>query len=417
MPSREDILSDLPAPNADEPGALRRDILDELADHLECAARREALSHPDPQEAQRRVLARFGDPRKIARQLWFEAMKEKLMLQKLTLALVTIVAVGSALACGFMLSLARDFQAASSELLSQSREANEALLAELRLLTNRKGEPPSYLDWIPLKVQILKNDDRKSPGEGFNVNIEGHALTETDQVIYGEKTNAEGIAEFGVVRPGPYQARVYAPWGDTLQTKILVKPGSPYTAIITAPAGPPKEIPVKPAVKWPKALEGAEVAVLVTVSPQDATQIDQFIWQRGHGIQVLFRPDGRFAICEGQQSHVPSPPPNLSWEEVRRLEDVQFFGKPIIYKETFPFRGRDVVISDLKIVKLSKDADFPGMGESLPCLYPSFALERLLSQPPPGGWKSAQVCDKRQICQSRFAISPSPRGRRSGVAD
>ena len=150
MHPREDILSELPAPNADEPGALRRDILDELADHLECAARREALSHPDPQEAQRRVLARFGDPRKIARQLWFEAMKEKLMLQKLTLALVTLVAVGSALACGFMLSLARDFQAASSELLSQSREANEALLAQLKLLTNRKAEEPNLMDWVPV---------------------------------------------------------------------------------------------------------------------------------------------------------------------------------------------------------------------------------------------------------------------------
>ena len=64
MPPREDILLELPAPNGDEPGALRRDILDELADHLECAARREAVSHADPQEVERACSQGSGTLRK-----------------------------------------------------------------------------------------------------------------------------------------------------------------------------------------------------------------------------------------------------------------------------------------------------------------------------------------------------------------
>ena len=39
-----DIAADLPAPRDDEPESLRRDIVDELADHLQCSLQRELLA-------------------------------------------------------------------------------------------------------------------------------------------------------------------------------------------------------------------------------------------------------------------------------------------------------------------------------------------------------------------------------------
>src|SRR5262245_29869859 len=94
-----DLTADLPAPREDEPSTLRRDIADELADHLACAVRREQLRdggvrwvelgarpHPGPlpegewacpggmkeSGVEERVLARFGDPRAVARKLWWD---------------------------------------------------------------------------------------------------------------------------------------------------------------------------------------------------------------------------------------------------------------------------------------------------------------------------------------------------------
>jgi hypothetical protein len=79
----DDIAADLPAPRDDEPESLRRDIVDELSDHLHCALHRELhvpaqtasggreAAESDPATAaHRRVLSRFGNPAALARRLW-----------------------------------------------------------------------------------------------------------------------------------------------------------------------------------------------------------------------------------------------------------------------------------------------------------------------------------------------------------
>ncbi len=86
MDWREPIAQGLPRPHPDEPASLRRDIQDELADHLACAFAREMARTPDEPTARRAVLARFGDPRKLARRLWLDAMKETIMNQRILLA-------------------------------------------------------------------------------------------------------------------------------------------------------------------------------------------------------------------------------------------------------------------------------------------------------------------------------------------
>jgi len=75
----DDPAAELPAPRDDEPERLRQDIADELADHLSCALNRELHFTEDETTARQNVLDRFGSPRKIARKLWFDWMREEFM--------------------------------------------------------------------------------------------------------------------------------------------------------------------------------------------------------------------------------------------------------------------------------------------------------------------------------------------------
>jgi hypothetical protein len=89
----DDIADELPAPRDDEPSSLRQDIADELADHLHSSFVRELHRTPEETSAKQHVLDRFGDPRRVARQLWFDAMKEKIMSQRVNLALSSLLTV------------------------------------------------------------------------------------------------------------------------------------------------------------------------------------------------------------------------------------------------------------------------------------------------------------------------------------
>src|SRR3954470_19762639 len=119
-----DLTADLPAPREDEPSTLRRDIADELADHLGCAVRREqlrevevgwavptkaagendALTSDDwwAQPTLQRVLERFGDPRAVARKLWWDAMRERIMRERILTGLTLVAVLGCCAMAGLM---------------------------------------------------------------------------------------------------------------------------------------------------------------------------------------------------------------------------------------------------------------------------------------------------------------------------
>src|SRR5271163_3159145 len=91
MNFRESLIALLPPPRDDEPASLRQDIIDELGDHLACAYNRELLRGADSSVARQRVLERFGDPAAMARRLWLDAMKDKIMAQRMLIATCIVV--------------------------------------------------------------------------------------------------------------------------------------------------------------------------------------------------------------------------------------------------------------------------------------------------------------------------------------
>ena len=123
----DDITGELPAPRDDEPEHLRKDIADELSDHLHCALNRELHFTQDQHQAKQNVLSRFGNVNRIARQLWFDCMKEKIMSQRLNLAMTTLMTVVCIVLCFFVWNVSEN----SREAMQTSQQLSQAIIARV----------------------------------------------------------------------------------------------------------------------------------------------------------------------------------------------------------------------------------------------------------------------------------------------
>lgn len=180
-----------PPPHDDEPSDLRSQILDELSDHLACAMKRELGRTDDEEAAERAVLERFGDPVRLARQLWFDWMKEKIMRDRILMVLVGLMVVASVATAAF-----------AWRALAQNQRINETMLARLEALATRPAADLPQ-DWSKASISLIKEGSGE-PIEGRNLSIKGKAFSE-ESVHLNATTNEKGIASFGPIRPGRYE--------------------------------------------------------------------------------------------------------------------------------------------------------------------------------------------------------------------
>src|SRR6185369_12587661 len=170
------IAENLPAPRDDEPASLRRDIADELADHLQCAVRRETLINPDEELARRKALDRFGNPQQIARQLWLDALWEKIMSQRIMLAVTIVLAITCIAATGMTWFVVNQGRTAAEAMAAESRAANAALLAQIAKLSATPTTPPPSLEWNKVQVRLVTPDGKTKIPPGFTVSLAGNVL-------------------------------------------------------------------------------------------------------------------------------------------------------------------------------------------------------------------------------------------------
>ena len=270
-----------PAPRDDEPDSLRRDIADELADHLTCSLRQQLrqTGDDDEHEAQRAVLDRFGDPERIARKLWFDWMKEKIMTGRLTLVTGAILAIACSAAVVILWMLFR-----------QTQKVNLAILSKLETLAvpPAKPEPFPTLEWTEIKVRCVKGTKNGSPAEGFSVELNGKAINPNEPVTLSEQTNAQGESSFGPLRPGKYYVRVRAPWGQELHRTIVVLPGLSHIEEVVCPDKPPAEVNVSFEIDWPAGLEGKEFQLSCAFGPEPGGfEVEGEIWSERASTGVL----------------------------------------------------------------------------------------------------------------------------------
>ena len=285
MSWREGIEAGLPPPPLDSESAdLRRDIIDELADHLACAMQREQKHTDDDVAAQRAVIERFGNPGRIAYRLWFDAMKETIMSQRISLVTNIVVAM----AC-----IAIALVAFNS--LKQNTALTDALLAKLEAIGVGTEAKTSASVWAQATIPILVDD---KPAVGYLVTLSGEAFNPGKHDSLGDKTDDDGNVAFGPIRPGRYSLRIEDPRGLMRTVDAILYPGRNELDPVSLPALKPEPAAVSFAVNLPEQIKDRIAFVRLKFEkhlPEHGTRNIQWQWP---SLDVLLRPDGTVAQIE-----------------------------------------------------------------------------------------------------------------------
>lgn len=272
----EFLAGAFPAPRDDEPTTLRQDIADELADHLQSALQRQLLTTPDAGQARERVLDRFGNPQAIARQLWFDALKEKIMSQRMMrawTALMTVICVAALVAIWFVVEQGR---AATLALIADNRAEleshraeNQALLARVEKLA--AASMPA-IDWKPpLKVRVVSGKGEGPPVEGLVVTLEQQLRQDRGpEKLAEQKTGPDGVADFGPLLPGAYLLSVRTAWKEFSTVTVDHHPGGVRVDEVICPESPPYvETDVCAHVNWPDDLRDRQLWLICYFHSKD----------------------------------------------------------------------------------------------------------------------------------------------------
>jgi hypothetical protein len=231
-----DLLADLPDPRDDEPASLRSDIAEELTDHLVCSVRREMVKGADEPTAWERALKRFGDPRQIARKLWWLAMRRRIMNQRLMLGLqgAMLLAVIAVAAAMIQMSNAQQRQ------MAQQQEVLTTALAKLSERLDSQVSGAAAVNRVQVRV------------------VEGKAdgpVIKTAKVTLAqpawEKPLEPAVADDGVLDFGYLDAGVYTLttrltwWGLEESRRFVVHPGKDHMETVVAPPPPQRGFDVK----------------------------------------------------------------------------------------------------------------------------------------------------------------------------
>jgi hypothetical protein len=255
MDFRDALSAEMPAPRDDEPAGLRRDILDELADHLACSYNRELLRGANPGEARRRAIERFGDPAAVARRLWLDAMRGKIMAHRVLIA-TCLVVVAACLGLMGLIWVQSNRAAAVAALanerlaavLAQSQASNEEMLRQLRAMMKDAESSKSNI-WVPLKFKLTLEKPDGPPAVGYRIHLGRGLGGSMGQGVMLRSADATGMADFGVVQPGDWEFRIDSfPWQVTGSLNVL--PSTPIVRSIVCPES--GRAPVRVRIGWPK---------------------------------------------------------------------------------------------------------------------------------------------------------------------
>ena len=349
--STHDLSAKLPPPHDEEPAQLRSDILDELRDHLSCAVDRErqrlGLSDKpgDAVTIWQAVLERFGDPSALARRLWFDAMKGRLMTQRVLLGAVAVLATLLVVG-GWRMTTTL------SAVVDQNQKATAAIL-------ERMGkEAPSAAtavspEWISVKYRLVQGTTDGPPIVGKQVNLsqqaEGEGRGRLNQM--SEITNAEGVADFGLLPYGTYGFAIESSAG-LLSESITLRPGRPIDLRIVVP-DEPKTAELKfeyAAPEWKtwgmtKQFDSFAPCLMVRFRPAENTPLDGRYWLSSLDHEtILIRPDGVFR-SNGSSAGIVG---TMNVDTKTRLEAVKVPAVPLIlnaywcYSDGNPLTRRDI---------------------------------------------------------------------------
>jgi tetratricopeptide (TPR) repeat protein len=364
----DDFAMALPRRRDDEPPELRAQIVKELRDHLACAYQRELLRTGDEAQATKRVQEQFGDPRQLVRKLWFAAMQEKIMSQRILIGLSALLAIACVGMGGFALRIAQQTAAASAAasktLVEQSRETNLALLRALERLAPVAARPTSAEPQVNSTAE--SEVDTPTTGEISLKLVKGHpggpaAAGYQICVLRGSglgmfRSNIDGVSdengEFAaaVVNPESYDVRVTAPWDEVASFKFEVSAGPAEPREIVCPESPPAEASLTFDVQWPDHLRNENLGLLIRCV--EKRLVDGVTWssaamQDDESAGVVVTPDG--IILHGNFGR---------WGSRNELPKIKFHVASAVPRNTLPCKGTDCRLYVIGVViPVSDSAD------------------------------------------------------------
>ena len=285
MPDPTDISAELPAPRDDEPEALRSDIVDELTDHLNCAYQREVHSKDvaDPRAVEQCVLDRFGNPARVARRLWWDAMKERIVSQRIMTAALVVLAVAGA---GMFLATWQTLGSVRTY-LADSQELNAALVEKLESLSSTAPAEVTNYDWCKLRLKLVIDAPDGPPAAGLTTTLQklaGGVQTDIGKSYpyTTQESDENGMADYSPVPYGSYYVTVQTDEGHLLKKEIVIRPGNDLDLTIVCP----HQIPTgdvaltvsHEGVTLPESIEG-EVWTLCRIYQQNF-----FLWGQSVGM-------------------------------------------------------------------------------------------------------------------------------------
>lgn len=270
-------------------------------------------------------------------------------------------------------------QQASLQLLKQGEETNrelmrqnQAIMQRLTAMAATDNVPPPSRDWNPLQVKLVKNDNDRSPAEGFNVTLSGHAHSTSEKVSLSEQTTAAGIVDFGVVRPGTYAFTILTPWGDSHRFSSVVKPGTKHIAEVICPAQEATGANIDLRFNWPATIpQDPNLALVCQVQRLDQTVVEGRTWSATRPVYLIIRQNGEMATCNTLFDFDGNIQP--LWRDGVVVQYVPICGAstPI---DSLKIAGTRFMLSELNVVHLP-DGRWP-KDESVYRLAPNKTLSR-----------------------------------------
>lgn len=272
MESREwnEGAGDVPDERTDD--EVRRDIADELADHLQSSMEREMRREPDAEKASRNALRRFGRPGAVARRLWNDARREKVMFERLHFA-ITAATAGACLCLGYI----------AWSVGHESAGANRQLAEEISSLRD-VFDSSAFKEWIPGTLRLV-TEDGEPVGEGFFVSFDAAhdvngPVAGLDRTFRGDEI-ANGVVDLGLLKRLAYDATISTPQGyvGVVRLDARVVPEVDDTAI--CPSEPYPVANVRIEVEWPEVVmkEGFAVCLNFEAVEPLVREVGNAVWR------------------------------------------------------------------------------------------------------------------------------------------
>jgi hypothetical protein len=247
------------------------------------------------------VFDRFGDPAAVARRLWLDVLKGKIMAQRILIATCVVATAASLALAGVMWQRSIQMQfavtRAHQEAILAREQAESAQREMLKRLSDVSAaiETTRSLDWNPVTFVVTEETpdgppvagtsisfhERDRPFRGTGMGGGGGMLQEPPKPAL-RQTDSSGVADFGVAHPGDYSYRIVRGWdqGSVLAAgELRIEPGSRIRQRVVCPKLPPARQHVRIHWEWPADLARQQL-VLYAVFVANPIQQDGVSWTR-----------------------------------------------------------------------------------------------------------------------------------------